>query len=245
MKVIGAGLPRTATSTQLVALEQLGFGPCYHMRNLLGAKDRELPLWERVVAGDPDWDAILGGYVSSADWPAARYYRELAERYPEAKVLLSVRSADGWVQSMRDTVWGMYYGDSVLHHLSEARTVVDRDWARFVALMNHMTWDEGTGGIAGDTASDAGLAAIMDRWNAEVIASIPADRLLVWEPAQGWEPLCEFLEVPVPDGPVPRVNDTAAFHEGMLGGALAVLNEWWDRRERSAGALFGAPAPPD
>ena len=73
MKVIGAGLPRTATTTQLIALEQLGFGPCYHMRNLLGDLEAQLPLWERVVAGDPDWEAIFGGARSICDFPAARY----------------------------------------------------------------------------------------------------------------------------------------------------------------------------
>jgi hypothetical protein len=241
MKVIGAGLPRTATTTQLIVLEQLGFAPCYHMRNLLGDLKGQLPLWERVVAGDPDWEAIFGGAQSMCDFPAARYYRELLEVYPQAKVLLSVRSAEGWVRSMRETIWPIYHGESVMHHVSDARRIVDRDWDRFITLMSHMIWREETGALAGDHATDAGLAAIMERWNAQVKASVPADQLLVWEPAQGWEPLCEFLEVAVPDEPVPHVNDTAAFHEGILGGSLAVLNAWWDQRERPAGGLHGAP----
>ena len=69
MKVIGAGLPRTATTTQLVALEQLGFAPCYHMRDLLGNQDGQLPLWERVVEGDPDWEAIFKDAKASCDFP--------------------------------------------------------------------------------------------------------------------------------------------------------------------------------
>ena len=81
----------------------------------------------------------------------------------------------------------------------------------------------------------------MERWNAQVKADVPADRLLVWEPADGWEPLCEFLDVAVPAGPVPRVNDTAAFAEGITGGGLAVINAWWDQRERPSGGLHGAP----
>jgi hypothetical protein len=48
-------------------------------------------------------------------------------------------------------------------------------------------------------------------WNEEVKRTVPADRLLVFEAKQGWEPLCEFLGVPVPDAPFPRVNDTAEF----------------------------------
>ena len=82
----------------------------------------------------------------------------------------------------------------------------------------------------------------MDRWNERVKRDVPADRLLVWEPRDGWEPLCEFLEVGVPDEPLPNVNDTAAFKEGILGGAIAVVNEWWDQRERPSGGLHGAPA---
>jgi hypothetical protein len=241
MKVIGAGLPRTATTTQLIALEQLGFAPCYHMRDLLGNLEEALPLWERVVESDPDWEAIFGNAQASCDFPAARYYRELLEIYPDARVLLSVRSADGWVKSMRETIWPIYHGDSVMHHVSEARKIVDPNWDRFIRLMSHMTWNDGTGAMAGDHASDEGLAAIMERWNAQVKADVPADQLLVWDPAEGWEPLCEFLEVEVPEGPVPHVNDIAAFHEGILGGALTVLNEWWARRERPAGGLRGVP----
>ena len=242
MRLIGAGLPRTATTTQLIAFEQLGFAPCYHMRDLLGNLEAQLPLWERVAEGDPDWEAIFGQAGSTCDFPASRYYRELLEIYPDAKVLLSVRSAEGWVKSMRETIWTMYYGHSVIHHVSEARRIVDRNWDRFITLMIHMCWDERTGALAGDHASDEGLAAIMERWNAQVKADVPAEQLLVWEPAQGWEPLCEFLEVDVPEGPVPHVNDTAAFSEGMVGNGLAVLDAWWDRRERPAAGLHGAPA---
>ena len=241
MKVIGAGLPRTATTTTLMAFEQLGFAPCYHMRDVLGDLDGQLPLWERVVEGDPDWEAIFGSAESMCDFPASRYYRELLDVYPDAKVVLSVRSAEGWARSMRETIWPIFFGDSVMHHVNEARRVIDRNWDRFLAMTLHL-W-EGTSAVTGDHESDADLAAAMERWNEQVKASVPVDRLLVWEPAQGWEPLCEFLDVAVPDGPVPNVNDTAAFKEGVLGGGLAVLNEWWEQRERPAGGLHGAPAP--
>ncbi len=241
MKVIGAGLPRTATTTTLIAFEQLGFAPCYHMRDLLGDLDAQLPLWERVVAGDPDWEALFASAESSCDFPSAFYYRELMDVYPDAKVVLSVRSADGWVRSMRDTVWPVYFGPSPMHHVSEARRAVDANWDRYITVMTQLTFDQQTGAFIGDHESDAGLAAIMERWNERVKADVPAERLLVWEPADGWEPMCEFLDVAVPDGPVPRVNDTAAFAEGILGGSLAVLNAWWDQRERPSGGLHGAP----
>ncbi len=242
MKVIGAGLPRTATTTTLIAFEQLGFAPCYHMRDLFADMDRALTLWEAVADGKPDWEAIFGEAQSTCDYPSARYYREILDHYPDAKVVMSVRSAGGWVRSMRETIWPMYWGDSVMYHVCQARRQVDRNWDRFIALMMRMTWDEKTGGIAGDHHTDEGLAAIMEGWNAQVKDDVPAEQLLVWNPADGWEPLCEFLEVDVPEGPVPHVNDTAAFNEGILGGGLAVLNEWWDKREKPAEGLHGAEA---
>ncbi|HEX4281096.1 MAG TPA: sulfotransferase [Solirubrobacteraceae bacterium] len=242
MKVIGAGLPRTATTTQAIAFEKLGFGPCYHMRDVLMDMDKGLTLWEAVARGEPDWETIFGDAASTCDWPGARYYKEILEQYPDSKVVLSVRSADGWVRSMRDTIWSMYFGDSVMHHMCMARAQLDPLWRRFMDLMIHMTWAEGTGGLEPPegTFTDEGLAAAMDRWNERVKRDVPADRLLVWEPREGWGPLCDFLEVAVPDEPLPNVNDTAAFKEGILGGAIAVVNEWWDQRERPATGLHAA-----
>ena len=241
MKVIGAGLPRTATTTQMIVLEQLGFAPCYHMRNVLGDLEGELPGWEAVMAGNPDWDAIFGDAQSIVDWPGARYYRELMDHYPEAKILLSVREAEGWVRSMRETVWGIFWANSLMRHMSDARTTVDPLWDRYIKLMSRMNWDDEVGSMAGNHADDAEFAKIMQRWNDTVQADVPAERLLVWDPRDGWEPLCEFLEVDVPADPLPRVNDTAAFKEGIIGGALAAVNEFWDQRERPAHGLHGAP----
>jgi hypothetical protein len=224
----------------MFALEQLGLGPCYHMRDLLADLESGLPPWERAAEGAPDWKRIFGDAHSTVDWPSARYYGELMDCYPDAKVLLSVRDSEAWVRSMRETVWGIFHGDSVIHHVSEARAVLDPPWRRFTALMNRMTWDEETGALAGDTSTDAGLAAVMRRWNDTVKSTVPADRLLVWDPREGWEPLCGFLEVDVPAEPLPRLNDTASFREGIIGGALGVVNDWWDKRDRPTSGLHGA-----
>jgi hypothetical protein len=241
MKVIGAGLPRTATTTQMMALEQLGFGPCYHMRDLLADLESGLPLWERVADGAPDWDRIFGDANSTVDWPSARYYRQLMDYYPDVKVILSIRDGEAWARSMRETVWGIFQGDSVLHHVCQARAVLDPLWQRYTALMNRMTWREDTGGVlAGDTSTDAGLITVMNRWNDDVKRTVPADRLLVWDPSEGWEPLCGFLEVATPQEPLPRLNDTMSFREGIIGGALDVINDWWEQRERPTSGLHGA-----
>ncbi|HYM55944.1 MAG TPA: sulfotransferase [Solirubrobacteraceae bacterium] len=240
MRVIGAGLPRTATTTQMFALEQLGVGPCYHMRDLLADLDAGLPLWEAVAEGAPEWELIFGEARSTVDWPSARYYRELMDYYPSAKVLLSVRDAEDWVPSMRETVWGIFQGDSVIHHVCAARANIDPLWRRYTTLMHRMTWDEEVGALPGDTTTDAGLAAVMERWNDTVKDTVPADRLLVWNPREGWDPLCDFLGVEVPADPLPRLNDTTSFREGIIGGALDAVNEWWAARERPASGLHGA-----
>jgi Sulfotransferase domain len=167
------------------------------MRDVFMDMDRGLTQWEDQAGGNPDWETIFASAQSTCDWPGARYYKELLEYYPDSRVVLSVRSPDTWVRSMRDTIWAIYFGDSVMHHLCEARAVLDPLWKRFMDLMV-MTWRDPGGALAPPEATfdDAGLAAAMDRWNDQVKADVPADRLLVWEPREGWAPLCEFLEVP-------------------------------------------------
>jgi len=244
MKVIGAGLPRMATTTQMLAFEKLGFGPCYHMRDVLGNMESELPKWEAALEGKADWEGIFDGAQSTCDWPSGRFYKELADLYPEAKVVLTVRDPERWVQSMRRTVWGVYapYADDVLYHLIEIQRRLVPVWDRYIKLMIKLLWADGTGALAPweETFSDEGLAAAMERWHEQVKQTIPPERLLVWDLNEGWKPLCDFLEVPVPEEPLPHVNDTNAFREGIIGGAIEALNRWWDARERPKEGLHAA-----
>ncbi len=238
MRVIGAGLPRTATTTQMFALEQLDCGPCYHMRDLLGDLEAGLPLWEAAADGNPDWETIFGNACSTVDWPSAYFYRELMDYYPDSKVLLSIRGAEEWAKSMEKTIWGMWYGDSVLHHLNDARKVVDPLWDRYIKLMSRLNFDEGGAFAGADTLPK--LTAAMERWNNEVQEVVPSARLLVWDPVEGLAPLCVFLGLDVPAEELPRLNDTKAFREGIIGGALDAVTEWWEARERPAESLHGA-----
>jgi len=105
LKVIGAGLGRTATFSLKFALEHLGFGPCYHMAEVFAGGRRNVPLWLDVVGGNPDWDAVFAGYQSTTDYPACTYWRELTALYPDAKVILTVRDADTWFDSVSETIF--------------------------------------------------------------------------------------------------------------------------------------------
>src|SRR4051794_6123627 len=120
MKLIGAGLPRTATTTQMIALEMLGL-PCYHMRDMMSDLETSVPQFRKAFDGDADWDEIFAGKESEVDWPASSPGRELMEVSPDAKILLSVRSAGGWVRSMEQTITRVFLGDSLLRRLVRAR----------------------------------------------------------------------------------------------------------------------------
>jgi hypothetical protein len=235
MKVIGAGLPRTATLTQKISLEMLGFGPCYHMVNVL--QDLSLaPQWAAAFDGNPDWDKVFAGHQASVDWPGSFFWRDLAEHYPDAKVLLSVRSGESWANSMKNTIWGVFYDDVLMRHLSDARANIDPGWRDYIELMKAMWQKSGLIGEMTGLFDPAVLAAAMERHNQEVRDTIPAERLLEWKPADGWEPLCEFLEVPVPQAPIPHVNDSAMFAGRIVDGSLAVLNAWHAKQQPEAAA---------
>ena len=135
MQLIGAGLPRTATTTQKIALETLGLAPCYHMRDMMADLDKGVRLWRSAYDGNEPWGEVFGDARSTVDWPSAFHWRELVDAYPDAKVLLSVRDHESWARSMQDTICQIYFGDSLLHHLAQARYHVDPAWKGWVDLM--------------------------------------------------------------------------------------------------------------
>jgi hypothetical protein len=233
MQVIGAGLPRTGTLTQKVAFELLGLGPCYHWVDVLADLEHRVPQWERAIDGEYDWPEIFGGSESTSDWPGGFFYAELAEAYPEAKVVLSVRDPERWEASFRETIWNMCFGDSLIHHLSAARAQVDPRWASYLHLVDRMFWVErGTFADAHETAED--LIAAMQRHHEAVIETVPAERLLVWDVTEGWEPLCAFLGTAVPDQPFPHANDRETFIDRVTGGAIGALSTWHEGRASAA-----------
>lgn len=209
MKVIGAGFGRTGTMSLKAALEELGFGPCYHMTELF-AHPEHADSWDAARRGEPvDWDGFLGDYEATVDWPGCTFYEELMERYPDANVLLSVREPERWYKSMRDTVYEL----SRITVISPLSRPTFRLLGLFVpaigkvARMNtRLIWEDTFDGKFED--QDYAIA-VFERHNAEVIRKAPPEKLLVYEVKQGWEPLCDFLGAAVPDKPFPRLNDTA------------------------------------
>ena len=227
MKLIGAGLPRTATLTQKVALEMLGFGPCYHMVNVFADLD-QVGSWSDALAGRPDWDLILDGYESTVDWPGSFFYRELMDVYPDAKVLLSIRDPSRWERSMRETIWDTLFGDSFIHHLSSAAAGVSSGWRRYLDLMTVM-WQR-QGACAAD--QNGRLSDTLEQHTKAVRRSVPPERLLVWDVSEGWEPLCGFLGVDVPPAPLPHLNDSRMYRDRLVEMSLGMLGDWWQGQQR-------------
>src|SRR5688500_18304876 len=94
LRVVGAGLPRTGTSSLTIALEHLLSGRIHHMSAIPGHPFDLGTGWNQALAGEmPDWEQLLDGYVAAVDWPASMFWRQLSETYPDALVLLSVRDS--------------------------------------------------------------------------------------------------------------------------------------------------------
>ena len=217
-------MPRTGTLTQKVALEMLGLGPCYHMVDVL-ADLEQAKLWQRALDGAAPWEQIFDGFDSTVDWPGGYFYRELMDVYPEAKVLLSVRDPQAWERSMRETVWAVRHGESLVRLLSSAQAHVNPQWRGFLEMIDRLVW-EGDGTFASGHAEPQQLIDTMIRHNREVEDNVPPERLLVWSVEEGWERMCEFLEVPVPQQPFPHVNDRTEFLNRVIDGSLESLRQW-------------------
>ena len=207
LSVIGAGFGRTGTMSIKMALDQLGLGPCHHMEEVF-ANPEQLPNWQAAADGqEVDWDKVFAGYNSVVDWPGAHYWRELADIYPESRILLSVRPVDRWWESFSGTI----------KKILEIRDTIPDGHPRSVMEMaNKIVTEQTFGGAMGDKS--VVLYEYQKRID-DVKEAIPADRLLIFDVTEGWVPLCKFLDLPVPDGDFPRSNAKEEFWEVFGGGS--------------------------
>jgi hypothetical protein len=197
LQVIGAGLGRNGTLALKTALEQVGFAPCHHMVEVFAHPDQG-QFWHRAAKGEKvDWEEVFANYRASVDWPSCHFYKELSQRYPDAKVILSERDPKKWYESITNTI------------LKSMSQMVEKDperakWFEFARLIViEQTFHN-------DLSEDNMIAAYL-RHNAKVKATIAPERLLVFNPAEGWAPLCRFLGVAAPETPFPHVNTTEEF----------------------------------
>lgn len=222
LEVIGAGFGRTGTASLKAALEILGYDKTHHMFEVMGSKE-QMALWHAIGTKPdtpPDWNAVYDGFAAAVDFPTAAYWRELSAFYPDAEVVLTVRSANSWWKSASSTIIP----------IGRAAPV----WARKLIpplrqneeMVNGTVWHRM---FDGRQFEEAYAKRMFEEHNAAVQADLPSERLLVYEVKQGWEPLCAFLGKPVPQQPFPHENDTAEFQRLIrrikweFGAAHAVL----------------------
>jgi hypothetical protein len=203
LEVVGAGFGRTGTQSLKLALEELGVGPCYHMMEVFGNTEH-IPLWAAATRGEtPDWDALFANYRSTVDWPGCAFWRDLAEKNPNARILLSYRNSDDWYDSFHNTIY-------------QAMTRDPPPEPAWVAVHHEMTrqlvLEQALGGRPDDRAH---AIRCYEDHNEAVRSEVASDRLILHEVGAGWEPLCIGLNLPVPDKPYPKTNNTKEFRERM------------------------------
>jgi hypothetical protein len=262
LEVLGAGFGRTGTLSLRAALERLGVGPCDHMELTLAQPDR-VALWQEAAAqkrdGEPiDWRPLLEGYRAVVDWPAAAFWRELSTAHPEARVILTMRDPGRWYDSMAATLFPLHRR---IEQSAWARMALDLTGLANPALRDgyqvteDLVWQAT---FHGRFAERAHALHVFREHERAVREAIPPERLLVFDVAEGWAPLCTFLGKPIPPGePFPHVNDTSSFQrrarfealrQGVrfglptlagVAGAVALLRVVW---RAAQGGRFGAGA---
>jgi hypothetical protein len=210
LKVIGVGLGRTGTASVKVALEMLGTGHGYHMSEVLQnpAKAKD---WIDAANGNADWDKIFDGYGTSVDYPGCTFWQELADYYPDAKLLLTVRDPVRWFDSTNETIMSEMLVNGIKN-------------SPFGELMQRIVFDT----VENRMRDKDYMVDYFEKRNADIIASVPAERLLVYQVKEGWGPLCEFLGVPVPDEDFPHINsreETRLLIEKMTSGKGGMSEE--------------------
>ena len=203
IKVIGASFGRTATLSLKHALETLLSARCYHMHEVIENPKNasHIQLWQEATGGrDIDWASMLADYEAIVDWPGCRFYKELLTAFPQAKVILTKRNFDSWYESVLTTIYQV--------------SMIPLPWLTphkikcLYSMLHAVVWN---GTFQGKFLDKEFARGIYESHIADVANHVPPDRLLIFEPQQGWGPLCRFLDLPCPSIPFPHLNDTNEF----------------------------------
>ncbi|ORX62894.1 hypothetical protein DM01DRAFT_1331004 [Hesseltinella vesiculosa] len=217
LEVIGAGFGRTGTHSLYLALQKLGY-PTHHMVELMRDPTQDANIWtyayDHPNSPDTDWEKVYGRYTAAVDFPTCTFYKELCERYPDAKVVLTVRTPESWYKSMQNTVF---------KQVKMRQQNNDRGDTAHLADVFQMMRHTGMNGLfehnMDKVDDEAFVCDIFSKHIEDVKRNVPADRLLIMNLGDGWEPLCNFLNKPVPDEPYPRSNSSdefAALSQGAM-----------------------------
>lgn len=239
LSIIGSGFGRTGTASLCMALNQLGF-PCYHMHEVMGNKANKshLDFWHKVANAPSgtqhNWDEVFANYTAAVDNPACCVWRELAETYPNAKIVLSLhpKGPEAWYESTMDTI---YFTETKWQF--KVLKIATPFGRKLGDMTRKLVWQRSHQGTMSDRTK---AIAYYKQHIQKVKSEVPTDRLLIFSVDQGWEPLCNFLGVPVPAGEFPSVNDRVAFQKNIAGVAMAAYGILAVAALVACAALYGA-----
>ena len=202
ISVIGAGWGRTGTLTMKYALEILGYRKCHHMAEVI-KNPGEDQQWLAASRGEQiDWEVFLKDYQATVDWPSCHFYKELADYYPEAKVILTIRDPKTWYESASETIFRV-----INRGLNSGKIAAEKNLGYQLVIRSALK-----GNIEKNHAIES-----FEEHTEEVKKNIDASRLLIFEVKDGWEPLCDFLEKEVPSDSFPKINSRDEFEDIFFG----------------------------
>ena len=215
MRVLCLGASRTGTSSLCEGLAMMGY-KTFHMNESLKYPRRFFPLWEEAIDakffgrgkpfGKEEFDKILADYDAGSDLPFALFAEELQEFYPDAQVILTERDSDTWIQSMQQTIylvhsWSSWdlvkYWDPGLIKLW--RNADLKDWDAWLGQTRRRDFlSKEYGGLSKQKLIEH---------NQHIRKIVPKEKILIWKPQDGWEPLAKFLGHIAPEGEFPHAWD--------------------------------------
>ncbi|RFU23934.1 hypothetical protein B7463_g12402, partial [Scytalidium lignicola] len=220
LKIIGAGYGRTGTLSLCEALDYLGL-PCHHMEKVIIDPDQDPSMFKRAFdeGFHPDWDLVFNKYDAAVDWPAAAFWEDLLHKYPDAKIILTVRDPEEWYKSVGMTIrdWPMDPQEKWPERMQNTRLMA-RSVVKQGVLKNYPD-------------KEAMIKQFTDHIE-YVKRTVPEKQLLVLSLGQGWLPLCKFLGLPVPQGvPYPHANRGVNFGSKMFEVRDIILSQPGEREK--------------
>ncbi|MEP2935604.1 MAG: sulfotransferase family protein [Gilvibacter sp.] len=212
LKIIGAGFPRTGTMTLKNALETLGYTKTYHYIDLI-ADAKRLKYWQDLEnKEDTNFDALFKGFQASVDFPGYPYYKILLKKYPDAKVILTHRDFEQWYESTQKTIWKSANKPLIERIKLFKRKLLSKNLRAIFRCIAFMRKVYLYGQFENRFDSKQYAKKVFYKHIEEVKDHVPKKQLLVYDVAQGWEPLCEFLNLPIPTEAFPHLNKKEHFH---------------------------------
>ena len=224
MKVICAGLSKTGTKSIAKALQDLGFSVFDFLEHVTIHHDEWVAIYRQGTT--PDFLSMYKDVDAVTDLPAAIWYDEIHQTFPDAKVILSVRdNEDVWLKSWVEQIALFRRGGFF------QRMIMQVIWRHIIPLTKgfDVPFFDDIDMAAYGTLRPESTVLYKKKYrehNERVRAVIPKEKLLIFNVKQGWKPLCEFLGCDIPDQEFPRQNvkgELAKFLNSMITDAITKL----------------------